>query len=97
MSGSRVLDEPTGDAFLDRGLRRVLIEEHADVALREASPHDEHVADAAGIVFGAREVATLCIGEVDIVADPDDERPASQVGTLLRPECYEWQRERYRG
>lgn len=70
MSGSRVLDEPIGDAFLDRGLRRVLIGGHADIALREASPHDEHVAGAAGIVFSAREVATLCIVEVDIPLIP---------------------------
>lgn len=70
MSGSRVLDEPIGDAFLDRGLRRVLIWGHADIALREASPHDEHVAGAAGIVFSAREVATLCIVEVDIPLIP---------------------------
>ena len=76
MSGSRVLHEPTGDALPDRGLRRVLIGGgHADVALREASPHDEHVAGPAGIVLGAREVATLCIVQVDIAADPDDERP----------------------
>lgn len=71
MSGSRVLDEPIGDAFPDRGLRRVLIGGgHADVALREASPHDEHVAGAAGIVFSAREVATLCIVQVDIPLIP---------------------------
>ncbi len=83
--------KPFRERALDSRTRRLLVEEHKDIALGEGVLGQQDVSYGPGVVLGARKVTPDLVVVVDVVTDADDHRPMRGGGALSGAESQQGQ------